>query len=794
MKEGKMDTRMITKGNVEPTNLANLFTVEGKEDYYIPTYQRNYVWGKDAINSLFNDLKSIVSFNDDNNFNEHFLGVILMYSPGEEYGRYPKYLIDGQQRITTLTLMLMALRNLMLKESEKTAQINEICENINKRFKNSSEKSVTLIDDEKNSTSSESSLKQIILSNTTYIDELHKKLGIDGSKIDKNKNINNIELAYKTIYNKLKSYKLELKNKDIAPEIWFEKVKDAILNQMIFVKINFNNNNQTTSFQHKVFESLNNNGVKLEEYDLIHNYLERLYSQEKFDARNDKDIKKELDKAIEEYRKFWNDDIIGKMNQSEITEFFKTLLEKETYDLVNKKTYYKTFKETEIVKNNGFIKVFNWIKRNFVLYTKCLNVAYGKKGSLDRELYFYNLLNRKNSLPIIMTIYEKVKETDDKSKETEELKKIVKIINTYTMRKTAAGHNSKSENNLFISIYKKMFGPNKMFDNDKWYDQLIQLLIEENKSESSRMPEDSEIRDRFKSRNYYGTEWLKQFFNYVINYNETGVNPVDISLYTFEHWIPQSKRRNSDNQEEIKAIDLIGNLFIFNKEDNSKLSNASDEDKKDMLNQLQKQVNFKVNELALNEKIDAKKVDERCVDLFNEYFLKFFEDPRRKLNTFQDKKIKNNTKPSEKNVSSDYPKASITKVLKDKDFWNEKLKNRVAFDYKNQNSSKQTYAEITFGEFGDIILLKGSKIVKTFEYKNPHDDVVELRNTIKTEVSSENNEILITQENATFEFISHLYEFVNSAYESHNERWKFKDNEKYIDEEYVEWKLEKESQ
>ena len=76
-----------------------------KSNIVIPDYQRPYVWDNHKITQLFDDLKShfFIGSKFQDNTGSYYLGTILLHKKGDEYE-----IIDGQQRITTLVLMLKA--------------------------------------------------------------------------------------------------------------------------------------------------------------------------------------------------------------------------------------------------------------------------------------------------------------------------------------------------------------------------------------------------------------------------------------------------------------------------------------------------------------------------------------------------------------------------------------------------------------------------------------------------------------------------------------------------------------
>ena len=76
----------------------------GEEDtiFIVPDYQRPYSWGQDECEQLWTDIVNV--FGDGENIDEYFLGSIVTYKNDQKLLE----IIDGQQRITTLTLLFRA--------------------------------------------------------------------------------------------------------------------------------------------------------------------------------------------------------------------------------------------------------------------------------------------------------------------------------------------------------------------------------------------------------------------------------------------------------------------------------------------------------------------------------------------------------------------------------------------------------------------------------------------------------------------------------------------------------------
>ena len=87
----------------------------------IPVYQRNYDWTEANVKRLLEDINIVVQ-----DKKPHFIGAIVyMESQNSDLGM-PEYLIiDGQQRLTTITLLLQALRDLCGENDQRTADMIE---------------------------------------------------------------------------------------------------------------------------------------------------------------------------------------------------------------------------------------------------------------------------------------------------------------------------------------------------------------------------------------------------------------------------------------------------------------------------------------------------------------------------------------------------------------------------------------------------------------------------------------------------------------------------------------------
>ena len=111
-----------TKEYVKTLTISDLFNDENKCNYIIPIYQRNYAWGDDEISSLLQDIKNACEKNKEQDKN-YYIGSLVVYR--RDNGDFE--VIDGQQRLTTLTLIMhhlgkLSFRNVSFEHRDESEQ------------------------------------------------------------------------------------------------------------------------------------------------------------------------------------------------------------------------------------------------------------------------------------------------------------------------------------------------------------------------------------------------------------------------------------------------------------------------------------------------------------------------------------------------------------------------------------------------------------------------------------------------------------------------------------------------
>ncbi|MFY7743028.1 MAG: DUF262 domain-containing protein, partial [Flavobacterium sp.] len=97
--------------NIQKVHLLNLLNT-GTNQYIIPFFQRPYVWLEEDCETLYEDVIETAKANKTNPLKEHFIGTIITKNSANSSQMTAKYdLVDGQQRMTTFSLLIKALAN-----------------------------------------------------------------------------------------------------------------------------------------------------------------------------------------------------------------------------------------------------------------------------------------------------------------------------------------------------------------------------------------------------------------------------------------------------------------------------------------------------------------------------------------------------------------------------------------------------------------------------------------------------------------------------------------------------------
>lgn len=240
--------------------------------YIVPDYQREYVWTDKEVQQLLEDINEQIDVATNR---EYFIGTILV-SPIEQKNHYE--VIDGQQRLTTLFLLLCALKELFHGE----LQCETISGLISTSYTSKEGETCTSLKLEPRYENAAEVMTRIVKLNT---DPQNTRTGIQAVGITTFGSLENLVNAYGTLYRYLKD------NYDDPAKL--KKYWGYLANYVVFIQISTD-----VSSALKIFETINERGVGLNPMDLLKNLLFTHVNADEFTRL--KDEWKRITKPLEE--------------------------------------------------------------------------------------------------------------------------------------------------------------------------------------------------------------------------------------------------------------------------------------------------------------------------------------------------------------------------------------------------------------------------------------------------------------------------------------------------------------
>ncbi|OKH26814.1 hypothetical protein NIES593_01865 [Hydrococcus rivularis NIES-593] len=514
------------------TSLRNL--LEGGKQFQIPLFQRPYAWERKNWETLWEDILSLYNGEVEGSY---FLGPIVTQAiPGTADGISPFVVIDGQQRLITLTILLATLRDHLIKQKNDSLA-DELYELylINK-FKQSNDSYKVLPTQDDRDT-----YKKIISKEDTS--ELEGK-----SKVSE---------AYVFFDNQIQKWYSEREtNLELA------KLKIVILENLRLVNIT----SEDEDNPYLIFESLNHKGQALTQADLVRNYIfmklpaekrEKIYQnewlpfQEKFKA----DMKE--DEYVEE-----------------LTKAFWFYLRKDGKG-VSQKEVYKAIKKRCDNSEKGIEYEIKEIVR-FTNYYQRLNFNH-REPEPRLNTWFKRLLRLKfNTCHIfLLNVYH---EYEAKLLSIQDFENILLYLESYFVRRLFAGVSTQVLGNVFNNLYQEVK------DSKNLVNDLREVLMS---YEGKKVwPNDDDFRKGIVNKSIYSSgsiDRVKLILERLENFQSKEL--VDPQPLNIEHIMPQKLTRewktllgtNCDSIQK-QYLHTLGNLTLTGY--NSELSNKSFAEKK----------------------------------------------------------------------------------------------------------------------------------------------------------------------------------------------------------------------
>ena len=495
----------------------------------IPIYQRKYSWTIKQCQQLLDDIERI---GESNEKDTHFLGAIVFKSIYDKISK--KTIIDGQQRITTLNLLIGALANYIY---------------------NSQHEEIDMDADE---------LVDSYLVNPAKKGELYYKLFLtEDDKRTLIKIIDNIRTDEKLEFTEEDSKSVSTNYEFFKREIKEENVVNVYkgLSKLLIVYIELSDLDNPQL----IFESMNSTGLDLSQADLIRNYLLMGLEQE------------EQEKLYDNY---WKkiEQLFEKQKSSVFDKFIRDFLTVNTGDVpVFRNIYadFKTYSRKEKFKDN----VEKLVKDIFDYSNYFAAIAFGKEKDPVLKKNFDSLksMGYDVTYPFLLSLYRDYKEN---KLSKEDFITIIKLTESYLIRRLICGIPTASYNKTFANIYKEL-------DKDNLLESYkVNLVLKES---YHRMPNNEEFGSNFAVKDIYNLRGKNKeyIFDKLENWGHKEKHP--IGEYSFEHIMPQNPDLSQEwrdalgpNYKEIQKtyIHTIGNLTLTGC--NPELSDRPFQEKRDM--------------------------------------------------------------------------------------------------------------------------------------------------------------------------------------------------------------------
>ncbi len=529
----------------------------------IPIYQRAYEWTtkKDKeVYKLWEDIENI-QLRDPNS--THFLNSIVYIE--DEKNKHFINIIDGQQRITTISILFIAIRdrlNSLFKENEKVLKKDKDNEEITSQLEDIKIEIEKISDNflERKWQKGEDKVR-LSLSNKNKDREVYNHFI----------NNNNISLPVSNI---IKTHKYFLNTKKIK-SFSFDELKTLLekIERINIVKVTLElekDNPQT------VFSSLNGGGLKLKDTDLIKNSIFMKIEREK---------QEELHSEFWEKLEYMPNE---KNSDKELAKFMQHFLTMKLGRVVTTNSIYEEFvnKYLKLVEaDNDYEKVKSILIEMLEYKDIFLDLKNDELYSKDSILPYFEI---EAYYPFFMLL---------KGKNSPLFTKISKIIESFYLRRFVYALPVGATKNIFASACKELN------IDDTILNTFITFL--KSKEKNLRFPSDEEFRGSFLIKNLYEDKSkLTKAILFVLEQSNNSSLELDFNDIEVEHILPQNDYHNLShcwkedlsNDEYDKQLHSMGNLTLLTKEDNSSIKDACFESKKEVY----LESNFQLNEYLVD--------------------------------------------------------------------------------------------------------------------------------------------------------------------------------------------------
>jgi uncharacterized protein with ParB-like and HNH nuclease domain len=552
------------KIDVDEQDVSQL--LEGSTSIFrVPDYQRPYSWGISQLDDFWSDVQSL------EDEDTHFLGSLVLIADAHKISGFNKIeVVDGQQRLTTLSLLLDAMHDRYQELGD-----NETAESLEKFLYSS------------------------MLKRGRHIKLEHGKIDRKAYK----EIIENEELAQRdnNVYKTYNYFRNELKNLENEA---LDKLLEKVAYRLNFVTITTDSHNSA----YRLFETLNDRGLDLSAVDLIKNYILKLASQNTH--------------KFENIKLAWEEIIDNLANIDKVRFFRQYIMSTSLYETrkkVTKEQVYDRFVEIADKAGKDLDKLVDDVCKQSELYRK-INNSEVDLFDVSRNIEVNECLRNLAAIKAT-TSYTLILRAFNELDRAEELIDLMRMIEIFSIRRSIVGASTSIIDPLYNSLALDAF------QQTDWKNYILTSF-------SKNIPTNEEFTLQFQAATFQQNDQTKYILDKLetdgYGTGNSGKRVTGRFNVHIEHIAPQSMENPEEWQgfvelspEEKKEMTMnIGNLTILEKRPNIQASNSTFKLKKEFYSEESSDMKI-THELLSYEKwgtdeikVRAKKLAEKAAKIW----------------------------------------------------------------------------------------------------------------------------------------------------------------------------------
>lgn len=525
--------------------IAKVFSTGGDVHYALPHFQREYAWEKENWKTLLDDVLGIYKVYSEKAPPEHFMGTLVVINDGVQVVVPVFRLVDGQQRLTSISLMLTALGRI----------IRDTHPSLNKKIQK------LLVNEDE-----EGHLYFKLLPTTKYGDRASYQAIVRGASLPPVESKIPEAFAY---FSKELSKLIEQGH--IEPEQFFVVLTTCL--QVVFIDLD------NSERPYEIFESLNFKGKTLSQADLVRNYIAMKLPQGD-QAYVFDNYWSPIEEMLQEKR------TVGKSRLGELTAFMRHYMAYLSGVLVNEEHVYSRFRDRgQRMSTKEFIEEIKTLKRFAGYYDRMLRPDNEPDEALRIQLKRLNTLEFATAYPFLLSAYEAI---DDKRLSPQDLLEGLKVLEAYMVRRYLTRDTVGYINRMFPTLWREL-------EISDFVASLRRAIATKNYPADERLRQALEINELYK-RDREKLILVLETINRYLSQGSGGYTVLD-GKATLEHIMPQTlseewqRHLGSNLPDDYELLHTLGNLTLVTQEWNSAMSNAPYSRKRSLLERHALQLN-----------------------------------------------------------------------------------------------------------------------------------------------------------------------------------------------------------